>query len=137
MSYLAQIGLQDAKDWLRLDNNDNDRIITMMINSASSFFEKSTNVLIYQREKSYKQHDRIYDFPIADTTNLTEKANYYIADKNVTLDVGYASGELPDEVKEVILTMVETKFYANEDEGISNYPAYVMQSINRFRRFSI
>lgn len=135
MSYLSQITLSEAKEWLRIDDNSNDNIITIMLESACSFFEAKTNNLIFQRQKDYKKDERIYDYPIADTTNLTEKSNYFIANQDVTLNVGYVT--LPNEIKDVILTMVETKFYANEDEGITNYPPTIMEGIARYKRFHI
>lgn len=137
MSYLSQISLIEAKEWLRLDDNSNDNIVTILIESACSFFEAKTNHFIFQRTKEYKKDERIYDYPIADTTGLTEKSNYFIAESDISLSVGYPSGELPSEIKELILTMIEVKFYANEDEMITNYPSLVNESLQRFKRFCI
>lgn len=137
MSYINQIPLTEAKEWLRLDDNNNDNIVKLMIEQAASFFESKTNRLIYQRSKDYLKDERIYDFPIADETDLIKHANYYVADKDVTKQVGYLDGELPSEIKTIILTMVESSFYANEDEDITNYPPIVMQGIESYKRFLI
>ena len=135
MSYLSQIPLTDVREFLRLNDNSNDNIITLMLANACNMFERKTNHLIFQRSFDYKQCDRIYDYPISDVTNLEKKANYYIANEDVTLTIGYAQDELPGEIKTVILTMVESQFYANEDEGVTNYPPIVNDSIQSFKRF--
>lgn len=137
MSYLTQIPIAEAREWLRLDDNSNDSLIELMIKNACKVFEQRTRHFIFQQSKDYKKGKRIYDFPIADTTNLTNKTLYYIADEDVTLDVGYASGELPEDIKECIFTMVETKFYANESEKVSSYPPLVEETINVYKRFFI
>ena len=135
MSYLSQIPIEDVREWLKLNDNSNDNVISLMLSNACKMFENKTNHLIYQRSFDYKKCDRIYDFPISDVTNLTKKANYYIADEDVTLTIGYASGEFPDEMKELILSMVEYKFYNNEDEGNLPYPQYLKDGIQNFKRF--
>jgi len=137
MSYLSQIPIEDVREWLKLNDNSNDNIISLMLANACKMFENKTNHLIYQRSFDYKECDRIYDFPIADDTNLTKKANYYIANEDVTLTIGYAVDEFPDEMKELILSMVEFKFYANEDEGQLEYPQYIKDGLQSFRRFYI
>lgn len=135
MSYLSQIPVTEVREFLRLDDTSNDNVITLMLANACRMFEDKTNHLIYQRSKDFKECDRIYDYPIADTTDLTEKSNYYVANADVTLTVGYAIGELPEEIKELILTMVEFKFYANEDEGDLDYPGYIKEGLQSFKRF--
>jgi hypothetical protein len=137
MSYLSQIPITEVREWLRLDDNSNDAIITLMLANACRTFEDRTMHLIFQQSKSYKARQRIHEFPIADTTGLEEKNYYYLSDEDVTLTVGYAVGELPSEIKAVILTMVESQFYANENEGATNYPPIVKETINVFRRFYI
>ena len=137
MSYLSQIPLTEVREFLRLNDNSNDNIISLMLANACRYFEDKTNHLIYQRSFDYLECERIYDFPISDVTNLTKKANYYIADEDVTLTVGYAVDEFPDEMKELILSMVEFKFYANEDEGQLEYPQYIKDGLQSFRRFYI
>lgn len=137
MSYLTQIPVAEAREWLRLDDNSNDSLIELMIKNACKVFEQRTRHFIFQQSKDYNKGKRIYDFPIADTSNLTNKTLYYIADEDVSLSVGYASGELPEDVKECIFTMVETKFYANESEKVSSYPPLVEETINVYKRFYI
>jgi len=137
MSYLSQIPISEVREFLRLDDNSNDAIITLMLANACKTFESRTRHLIYQQPRSYKARQRIYEFPVADTTGLEELNYYYLSDEDITLDVGYAVGELPDEIKTVILTMVEAQFYANENEGVTNYPPIVKETINTFNRFYI
>jgi hypothetical protein len=137
MSYLSQIPLNEVREFLRLNDNSNDNVITLMLANACRYFEDKTSRLIYERSKDFIAGCRIYDYPIADTTDLTKKANYYITHADVTLTVGYADGELPDEIKELILTMVEFKFYANEDEGNLDYPNYIKENLQSYKRFYI
>ena len=137
MSYLSQIPTAEATEYLRLDDNSNDNLINLMIASACRFFEDKTNHLIYQRTKDFKQSQRVYDYPIADTTDLIEKNYYFLPEIDITLTVGYAVGELPDEIKSCILMMVESQFYANESENAVEYPPIVMSTIQAFRRFYI
>ena len=137
MSYLSQIPIEDVREWLKLNDNSNDNIISLMLSNACKMFENKTNHLIFERSFDYLECDRIYDFPISDVTNLTKKANYYIADEDVTLTIGYAQDEFPDEMKELILSMVEFKFYANEDEGNLDYPNFIKEGLQSFKRFYI
>lgn len=137
MSYLTQIPVSEAREWLKLEDNSNDSIIELMINNACAVFERRTNHLIYQRSKDVKKNKRIYDFPIEDTSLLTDRSLYFIANEDVSLSVGYADGELPIAIKECIFTMVEAKFYANESEKITSYPPIVEETINIYKRFFI
>ena len=137
MSYLSQIPLDEVRDFLRLNDNSNDNIITLMLANACRYFEDKTNHFIFERSKDYTKGCRIYDYPIADISDLNEYSNYYVAKKDVTLTIGYADGELPDEIKELILTMVEFKFYANEDEGNLEYPSYIKENLQSYKRFYI
>ena len=137
MSYSAQIPISEVREWLRLDDQSNDSILNIMLSNACAVFERRTNHFIYQKTKEYLKGKRIYDFPISDTSLLTDKSLYYIANEDVTLTIGYAEGELPTEIKECILTMIEAKFYANESEKITSYPPIVEETINVFKRFFI
>ena len=80
MSYLDVITLQQAKDYLRVDSEDSDAEITRMIKSALSLMEKQTNIILYDRNKTYIYHNgvvRVYDYPINSTTSTTHTSEDY------------------------------------------------------------
>lgn len=135
MSYLSQISVEDAKNYLRLDGTDLDTTLELLIEAACVHFEKQTNHLIYQREKSYKDGDRIYDFPISDVTDLTDKSLYFIAEKDVSLMVGYAANELPKAIKNCVLDLVMLDFYNVESDESRLRKLATHRTINDLKRF--
>lgn len=135
MSYLDQIKVEEARDYLRLDSTATDNTLELLIYSACVHFEKQTNHLIYQREKTYKAGSRIYDFPIADTTGLTEKSLYYTNDSEVTLNVGYPPYELPRSIKNCVLDLVMLDFFNVEDDESRMRKLATHRTINDLKRF--
>jgi len=69
MAYLDVISLADAKLYLRVDDTltEDDDQITLMIKTALRHIEKVTNVMVYDRDKTFRFIDgsvRVYDYPI-------------------------------------------------------------------------
>ena len=106
MAYTDIISLDDAKNYLRIDDTltEDDQFIVRTINAAFKWIEKRTNKIVSPREKSYilvSGFARIYDYPInTDLSSLTDytftKKGLYInvcangsnADNEITLNVG-------------------------------------------------
>lgn len=138
MSYLQQIPVSDARNYLKLDGTDNDDILELLIYSACVHFEKQTNHLIYQREKTYPE-GRIYDYPFTPTESQKEfminKSLYWVTNQEVTLDVGYVIGELPLSIKNCILDLVMLDFYNVESDESKIRRQATHRTINDFKRF--
>ena len=69
MSYLNVISLDQAKQYLRIDDelSADDAQIEQMIKGALSTLERRTNILFYARKKKYIFQDysvKVYDYPI-------------------------------------------------------------------------
>ena len=69
MAYLDVIPLADAKIYLRVDDTltQDDNSITRMINGALGYIERVTNILVYDRTKTFLAVDGevwVYDYPI-------------------------------------------------------------------------
>lgn len=126
MAYINIITLQEAKDYLRVDISDTDTEIIRMINSALSYIEKVTNHILDVRDITYLAVNgcvRVYDYPINSevTTGLevTKKNGYNtyqlgIETTDIILNVGYALVNVPSELKDVALEMIDLMYYANE-----------------------
>jgi len=69
MAYIDVISLAKAKLYLRVDDTltEDDAQITSMINVALKYVEDYTNILVYDRDKTYRLINgclNVYDFPI-------------------------------------------------------------------------
>jgi hypothetical protein len=74
MTALDVISLEQAKEFLVIDFPDRDEEITRNIKSAISYIERYTNVMTYEREKSYTLTGcslEIYDAPISLITTVS------------------------------------------------------------------
>jgi hypothetical protein len=156
MAYLDVITLEDAKNYLRIDDTltEDDNRITSMIKSSLSMIERRTNILVYARSKNYLFQDycvKVYDYPIntliepTDATEI-EMELYSIFEtdnsnnKLLTLNVGYETpGEVPSEIIECALEYVKYFYYDSENNnGKSNeIPLYIQDAINQLKRFII
>ena len=144
MSYLDVISLQRAKDYLRVDLGfiDDDEQITSMINASLRFIEKRTNHIMYAQEKDFAGvcQVKVYDFPI-NTVSPLFNVNYSLFkifpnDNKVTLNVGYAVGEVPDELIEAALQMIKVWYYESEKQVNSTLiPESVHEVIDIYKRF--
>lgn len=147
MSYLTVLPLARVKTYLRLDTGftDDDTEITSMLKGACSFVEKRTNHIFYAREKTYTGscQVKVYDFPINAVVLATDPfvAHYgsfdlYPNTKEVTLNVGYALGEVPDELVQACLQIIKVWYYESEKQVNSTLiPESVKQVIDVYRRF--
>lgn len=135
MSYLSQIDIESVKEWLKIDGNELNGILSLMVANACITFEKETQHIISQQTKSVKAGERVYFYPIADLTSLEAKSNYYVVEADIDIVVGYAPNCLPDEIKAVILTMVEAQYFARENDDVVSYPPIVGETMKRLRRF--
>ena len=133
MAYIDVLPLADVKTYLRVDDSltEDNAGITRMINTALSFIERETNILVYQRNVTYKAVNgcvRVYDTPIdsvvtpADydddkTKDFTTYSEYFYGSDTVdiTLNVGYVlPADVPEELKQIALEMVDLMYYKNE-----------------------
>lgn len=147
MSYLTVISLARAKNYLRIDTGltDDDAEITSMINGACSYVEKRTNHIFYAREKTYTGacQVKVYDYPInavieALNPFVVHYSNFdlYPDAKVVTLNVGYALGEVPDELVQACLQILKVWYFESEKQVNSTLvPESVKQVIDVYRRF--
>ena len=127
MSYLDVISLERAKIYLRIDADltDDDEEITSMINASLRYIEKRTNHIMYERDIVYKGvcQVKVYDYPINSIVTdpapwSLERSMYTIFpdDKEVELNVGYALGEVPDELIQASLQMIKVLYYESEKQ---------------------
>jgi hypothetical protein len=147
MSYLDVISLQRAKDYLRVDVgfNDDDVQIESMIKASLRFIEKRTNHIMFEQDKNYTGvcQVKVYDFPINSivTTPTPFNVNYSLFkifpnDKEVTLNVGYAVGEVPEDLVEVALQMIKVWYYESEKQvNTTLIPMSVHEVLDIYKRF--
>lgn len=102
MSPLDVISLEDAKQFLRVDFDDDDDLITSLINSAVGLVEQKTNYRLYQRNEVIYTTGKFcytaFQYPIngatvinqdsADTTVFTPKFLY----ETLRTIIGWAQG---------------------------------------------
>jgi hypothetical protein len=135
------IGIDKIKLYLRIDDDAFDSELLNLEKTAVLYWEKQTNVLLTQREKTYNKPKRIYDFPIADTTALNERSLYftpidYCID-SLTLLVGYTDFEdVPEDIVTCLLMLIKYWFESTEDEKLMNKVPFEAQTIiNSYRRY--
>lgn len=154
MSYITVITLAEAKTYLGVDDTARNDEITRMINSACSYVEKYTNVLLFDREQTYYFNQetcvRVYDFPInslvspvdAERTRRSTYSFYSRATADVeelVLNVGYADpANVPSELKEAALEIIAVWFYSSDKRNdTSLIPMSIKQSLDINKRFLI
>ena len=124
MAYTDVISLQEAKDYLGVDDTSRDAEITRMISSALKYMEKRTNILVEERNKAYRLTDGcvyIYDAPIntldsnlSATITRVNKGLYSIYSESnpnattITLSVG--SSDVDEDIKEAAYMLLEYYF---------------------------
>ena len=147
MSYLDVITLERAKNYLRidLDLTDDDNEITSMINASLRYIEKRTNHIMFKREVVYNGtcQVKVYDYPINSITLPLEPFVVYYStfaifpnDKTVTLNVGYASGDIADELIQSALQMIKVFYYESEKQvNTTLIPESIKEIIDIYRRF--
>ena len=147
MSYLSVITLERAKNYLRvdLDFDTDDSEITSMINAACSYVEKRTNHILYARDITYKGSCQVkaYDYPINSIVTIPTpfKVDFatftcYPDVKEVELNVGYGTDEVPDDLIQAMLQMIKVFYYESEKQFNSTLiPESVKEVIDLYKRF--
>lgn len=148
MSYINIIGLQDAKNYLRIDDTltqDNGTVVRM-INASLAKIEQLTNVHLIAKSKEYVFDDlkvTVYDFPINSLTSPTtatvvEKTQYSVytaalkTDLKLVLNVGYAVvSDVPKDLIEVAYEMIDIMYY-NKENKLSNLSQTTLDAYRRF-----
>ena len=147
MAYLDVISLERAKNYLRIDADltDDDAEITSMINAACLYVEKRTNHILYPRDKTYSGacQVKVYDYPI--NSIVTDPAPWgvefslltvYPDVKTVTLNVGYATNTVPDDLIQPMLQMIKVWYYESEKQVNSTLiPESVKEALDLNKRF--
>ena len=158
MAYLDVITLTEAKNYLRIDDGmtDDDSRIRSMINASLSYLESLTNIIFYQRDKTYLAVDGcvyVYDYPINSVTSPDDYDsddtvrkngysiyNYGIDTTDITLNVGYIDPEnIPPELKEVAFEILDLMYYEKETgkSYIKDLSEFSKGVIDNHRRFII
>ena len=148
MSYINIIGLQDAKNYLRIDDTltqDNGTVVRM-INASLAKIEQLTNVHLIAKSKEYVFDDlkvTVYDFPINSLTSPTtatvvEKTQYSVytaalkTDLKLVLNVGYAVvSDVPKDLIEVAYEIIDIMYY-NKENKLSNLSQTTLDAYRRF-----
>lgn len=141
---LSVITLPQAKEFLVVDFNDRDTEITRHIKSAISYVEKYTNIMLYQRAKSYTMTGcslEIYDAPITfSNTELKKQQNvlsvtvFGKASDVVAATVGYSSvDDMPPELIEAAYKLL-TYLFENKDIYSVGLPIDIQLLLNPLRR---
>ena len=153
MSYLNVISLDQAKQYLRIDDelSADDAQIEQMIKGALSTLERRTNILFYARKKKYIFQDysvKVYDYPInevvstfdVDTDQKTLFTNYQTnsSDNEIVLMVGFENAEdVPSELVDCALQYIKYLYYEAETNTANKggLPAWLNDMINQNKRF--
>ena len=153
MSYLNVITLEQAKQYLRIDEDlsDDDSQIEQMIKSALSTIERRTNILFYARDKKYIFQDycvKVYDYPInsvvstfdVDTDQKTLFTNYQTntGDNEIVLNVGFNNTDnIPFELVDCALQYIKYLYYEAETNKANkgDLPTWLNDMINQNKRF--
>ena len=147
MSYLSVITLERAKNYLRVDSDltEDDNEITSMINASCRYVEKRTNHILYARDITYKGscQVKVYDYPINSIVTVPApfKVDFamftvYPDVKEVELNVGYGTDEVPDDLIQAIMQMLHVFYYESEKQFNSTLiPESVKEMLDVNKRF--
>lgn len=154
MAYLDVISLAEAKVYLRVDDTltVDDAQITSMINSALKYVEDYTQVLVFDRAKTYTLVDqvvRVYDYPINSVTSPTENletelktlyTNYCYNDtdtQDLVLNVGYDNPDnVPQDLIQVAYEIIDIFYYGKETgKTMADISPLSMNILNQNKRF--
>lgn len=157
MSYLNIISLAQAKVSLRVDDTltEDDTNITRMINSAFTYIEKYTDVIVFARDIDYDVRDgllKLYQFPI--NTDLTALTGYTYEKKGLftnfcedngdtavlTLNMGYDDVvNVPQDIVEAAYELIDI-YYSGSKDGKNDkkeLSPITMNTLNQYKRFWI
>lgn len=125
MSALDVIPLASAKDWLRVDFNDEDAKITELIKTAVEWVEKYTGKYLWRRNITYKvqPQDRCNRYVV-----ISAAPDLAIVSVNgITTDLPELNGDrLPIDLA------AQTIVYAAGYEGVDDIPAPIITAAKKF-----
>ena len=135
MEYTEIISVQDAKNYLRIDEADEseNKSIELMIGAAFKYIEKETNILFKDRDKDYAMLDycvRVYDHPINEVLSplddlIVEHRGLYSIfldssrkTTNLKLNVGYSTPEnISEDLILIAYKLIEITYYQKDVQG--------------------
>lgn len=146
MPYTVVISVEEAKDYLGVDDTSRDSEISRMIVSAFKYIEKRTNVICDPSDKTYVLVDgcaMVYDYPINTLdTALAETVTRYVKilhsvyedsdSDNTTITLNVGSNTVDSDIKEVAYMLIEHFFQEGERAKV---PEYLIKMIDINRRF--
>ena len=152
MAYIDVVTLEATKTYLGIDDTSRDTEIVRMINSACTYIEKYTNVILAAKAVTYYFDDnncvRVYDFPINSLTSPTNAVRtrrgtysfYSTSTSSATeliLNVGYAvATDVPSDLIEAALEMIKVWFFSSESRAQTNLvPMNIKQVLDLHKRF--
>lgn len=146
MTPLDIITLEQAKDHLVVDYPDRDAEIERHIKTAIGFIEKYTNIMMYEREVTYRLNGcgvEIYDYPFQFVSlipasrvrnNALSITVYGERDEVITATVGYSNvADVPAPLIEAAYKMI-TYLFENKDIYSAGLPWDVQMLLNPYRR---
>ena len=147
MSYLTVITLNQAKNYLKIDDSltDDDALIETMIKASFRYIEKRTNHLVYARDIVYNGacQVKVYDYPINTVITVPTpfKVDFamftvYPDVKEVELNVGYGVDEVPEDIIVSAYEMLSVWYYNSEKQVNSTLiPESVKEVLDLYKRF--
>ena len=116
-----------------------------MINAACRYVEKLTNHILYARDIIYKGscQVKVYDYPINSIVTIPTPFNVdfalftvYPDVKDVELNVGYETDEVPDDLIQAIMQMLHVFYYESEKQvNTTLIPESIKEIIDLYKRF--
>ena len=141
---MASITLQQAKDWLRVDFDEDDDLISELIDMAQSWIEMYTCHCISKKTITINGNGKCKDIYLYPISNIEEGIEYvefslYTEFKTVygqsfSIEVGY--DDIEDVPKPLIIACKKliTFCYENRDTYTAELPTDVQVLINQYRR---
>ena len=152
-TYLDLISLEDAKVYLRIDDdqNETDNEIKSMIKSALMYVERRTNINLIPKNKEYTATNgvvNVYDYPINEVidgapSNVCKRnlyTSYFVGYNNevLSLNVGYTdANSVPSDLIDVAKTIIKVMYYEQESNKSFKdlLPRWVDEFLNVNSRF--
>lgn len=141
---MASITLQQAKDWLRIDFDEDDDLIESLIESAEQWVETYTCHVLSPRDivlHGTGCAQSVYEYPINSVSDGVVGKSYSLftdftipSGQTATINVGYANTAL---IPKPLITAVKklvNYMYENRDTYTAELPTDVQVLINQYRR---
>ncbi len=139
---MASITLQQAKDWLRVDFDDDDDLIESLIESAEQWVENYTCHVLSPRDivlNGTGCAQSVYEYPINTSTVVGNTYSLFTDftipnGQTAVVNVGYTSSAL---IPKPLITAVKKLVaysYENRDTYTAELPTDVQVLINQYRR---